>query len=176
MFSRKKMVGCETFNIYHVWRFTYAQLAIGYYSCVRKVAFLSILSILFVACAPSVEIVQSPTQPATPEAKETPIKRTTSTVVVPSSTPAEESTVSPRLNNRIDDPNEYVFSQLLPWDGIRPVYNPQFATADEVNLTDDELIIGISIDNEAKAYPISVLRFREMVNDELAGIPILVTW
>ena len=37
-------------------------------------------------------------------------------------------------------------------------------------------LIGISIDGKAKAYPISVLRFREMVNDELAGIPILVTW
>ena len=37
-------------------------------------------------------------------------------------------------------------------------------------------VIGISLDGEAKAYPISVLRFREMVNDELAGIPTLVTW
>jgi hypothetical protein len=43
-------------------------------------------------------------------------------------------------------------------------------------LVDDELIIGIAIDGEAKAYPITVLRSREMVNDELGGIPILVTW
>jgi hypothetical protein len=29
---------------------------------------------------------------------------------------------------------------------------------------------------EAKAYPVCVLRFREMVNDSLAGVPILVSW
>ncbi len=34
----------------------------------------------------------------------------------------------------------------------------------------------ITLDGEAKAYPVSVLRFREMINDELAGIPILVSW
>jgi hypothetical protein len=43
-------------------------------------------------------------------------------------------------------------------------------------LHDDELVLGVAWDGEAKAYPITVLRFREMVNDELAGIPTLVTW
>ena len=28
----------------------------------------------------------------------------------------------------------------------------------------------------AAAYPIRVLRFREIVNDEVGGVPILVTW
>jgi hypothetical protein len=36
--------------------------------------------------------------------------------------------------------------------------------------------MGVAIEGEAKAYPISVLRFREMVNDDLAGMHILVTW
>ena len=43
-------------------------------------------------------------------------------------------------------------------------------------LNDEELIIGVAWDGEAKAYPITVLRSREMVNDELAGLPTLVTW
>jgi hypothetical protein len=43
-------------------------------------------------------------------------------------------------------------------------------------LLDDELVIGVSVEGEAKAYPITVLRFREMVNDELGKLPILVTW
>jgi hypothetical protein len=68
------------------------------------------------------------------------------------------------------------FPQLIPFDGIRPVYEPVFATAEEAPLDDGELIIGIALDGEAKAYPITVLRFREMVNDEMAGIPTLVTW
>ena len=48
--------------------------------------------------------------------------------------------------------------------------------AADAPLEDDELVIGISLEGESKAYPITVLRFREMVNDELGGLPILVTW
>lgn len=66
--------------------------------------------------------------------------------------------------------------QLIPRDGIRPIYEPQFRPAGEAPLVDEELVIGVAHDGEAKAYPISVLRFREMVNDRLAGIPTLVTW
>ena len=83
---------------------------------------------------------------------------------------------SAATNVRIDDPNEYVFPQLLPLDGILPIYEPEFANAAESRLLDEELVMGVTLDGEAKAYPISVLRSREMINDELGGIPILVTW
>ena len=86
-------------------------------------------------------------------------------------------TVPPAAKNvRIEDPNVYVYSQLLPFDGIRPIYDPQFASAADAPLQDDELVMGFALGDEAKAYPIAVLRSREMVNDDLAGIPILVTW
>lgn len=71
---------------------------------------------------------------------------------------------------------DYRYNQLLGRDSIRPVYEPEFVPADQAQLADDELVLGIEIDGEAKAYPISVLNFREMVNDELAGVPILATW
>jgi hypothetical protein len=61
-------------------------------------------------------------------------------------------------------------------DGIRPIYEPEFASAADAPLLDEELVMGVDLGGEAKAYPISVLRSREVVNDELAGIPILVTW
>jgi hypothetical protein len=91
-----------------------------------------------------------------------------------SAAPAAES--EPATNRRVDVGKIGRFPQLIPFDGIRPVYEPVFATAEEAPLDDSELIIGIALDGEAKAYPITVLRFREMVNDEMAGIPILVTW
>ena len=81
-----------------------------------------------------------------------------------------------RINTRIDDANTYSFPQLLPFDGIRPIYDPEFVGAEDSPLHEDELVLGIALEGESKAYPISVLRHREMVNDELAGIPILVTW
>ena len=40
----------------------------------------------------------------------------------------------------------------------------------------EDLVIGVSIGGQVRAYPIGPLRFREMVNDELGGTPILVTW
>jgi hypothetical protein len=57
-----------------------------------------------------------------------------------------------------------------------PIYDPQFVPAAEVEYDSDELVLGVAIDGEAKAYPVGLLDRREMVNDELAGIPILVTW
>ena len=94
--------------------------------------------------------------------------------------PAEaplDPTVAPELiNPRNLSFESYLPPQLIPPDGIRPVYDPRFVEAIDAPLHDDELVIGVSIEGEAKAYPITVLRFREMVNDELGKLPILVTW
>lgn len=68
------------------------------------------------------------------------------------------------------------FRQVLPRDAILPIYDPQFVAAPEVDWPDDALIIGVAIDGESKAYPVSLLNRREMVVDSLAGIPLLVTW
>ena len=68
------------------------------------------------------------------------------------------------------------FERGLPRDYIRPIYNPSIATAAEARVDSDELVIGVSIGGRSRAYPLRTLRFREMVNDELAGVPILVTW
>ena len=68
------------------------------------------------------------------------------------------------------------FRQLLRRDAILPIYDPSFVRYEQVDWSDDTLVIGIAIDGEAKAYPISFLNRREMVIDSLAGIPLLVTW
>ena len=123
------------------------------------------LSVILSACVP----VTPPRAEVAPDGQP---------VLLPSVTPEGEplSEGERRINVRVDDPNSYRFPQLLPMDGIRPVYNPEFMTADQVELKDDELILGVTFEGQAKAYPITVLRSREMVNDELAGIPLLVTW
>ena len=67
--------------------------------------------------------------------------------------------------------------QLVSRDGIAPIYEPTVRTPDEVTeLGPRELVIGVSVNGQSRAYPIRPLRFREMVNDELGGVPILVTW
>ncbi len=68
------------------------------------------------------------------------------------------------------------YRQLLDLDAIRPIYDPIINTPDGLNLESKELVIGVSINGESRAYPLRTLRFREIANDELGGTPILVTW
>lgn len=68
------------------------------------------------------------------------------------------------------------FRQLLPRDAIAPIYDPEFVPSDLVVWQGGTQVIGVSMGDEAKAYPVSFLNGREMVVDEIDGIPILVTW
>ena len=68
------------------------------------------------------------------------------------------------------------YRHTLPRDAINPVYEPAFVAADEVGWPDHELVIGVDIDGEARAYPLGFLTWREIVNDIHRGIPTLVTW
>ena len=68
------------------------------------------------------------------------------------------------------------YRHVLPRDAILPVYHPTFTAADDARWQDNALVIGVEIDGEAKAYPVSFLNRREMVVDRLSGVPILVTW
>jgi hypothetical protein len=66
--------------------------------------------------------------------------------------------------------------QLLPRDGIRPIYDPRFVAADEAGWRDDTLVLGVALGGEARAYPINVLTQREIVNDVIGDIPVLASW
>ena len=68
------------------------------------------------------------------------------------------------------------FRQVLPRDAILPVYDPVFVAADESGWPGNAEVIGVEIDAEARAYPVSFLNGREMVIDEIAEVPIVVTW
>ena len=64
----------------------------------------------------------------------------------------------------------------LPRDAILPIYAPKYVPASESQLIDDALVMGIEINGDARAMPVGLMRFREMVNDEIGGVPILATW
>lgn len=62
-------------------------------------------------------------------------------------------------------------------DRIRPVYRPRYGAAGELPwLEDEDLVVGYLADGAAYAYPVKVLNFRELVNDEIAGAPVVVTY
>jgi len=63
-------------------------------------------------------------------------------------------------------------------DGIPSIDNPRFVSQDEAaNWIDPkEPVISIEINGEARAYPIQVLIWHEIANDELAGVPVAATF
>ena len=68
------------------------------------------------------------------------------------------------------------YRHSLPRDAIFPVYDPVFVESAGVDWPDDELVIGVDIEGDARAYPVGFLTWREIVNDIHRGIPTLVTW
>ena len=64
-----------------------------------------------------------------------------------------------------------------PRDGIPAIHYPNFVTADDVGyLTADDRVIGVEIDNQARAYPIKVLTRHEVVNDVIGDQHFVVTY
>ncbi len=68
------------------------------------------------------------------------------------------------------------YRQLLDRDQILPVYDPIFTSGSLVDWPAEMLVIGISGEETAKAYPVTHLNQREMVIDSLEGTPLLVSW
>lgn len=64
------------------------------------------------------------------------------------------------------EPTPPGYRPILERDTIAPVYEPEFVAADAVDWTPSSLVLGVALEGEAKAYPITRLNFREMVIDE----------
>jgi hypothetical protein len=64
-----------------------------------------------------------------------------------------------------------------PKDGIPSIDAPRFEPAGRHRgLDDQEPVIGLVIGNDARAYPLRVLMWHEIVNDMVAGVPVAVTY
>ena len=64
-----------------------------------------------------------------------------------------------------------------PKDGIPSIDKPRtVAIAEAGNLTDTEPVIGLVLNGKARAYPLRIMIWHEIVNDELGGVPVTVTY
>ena len=61
---------------------------------------------------------------------------------------------------------------------MRAITNPDIASAEKANVPDNELVLGVEINGESRAYRINELTgpSREIINDKLGGLPIAATW
>ena len=64
-----------------------------------------------------------------------------------------------------------------PRDGIPAILRPHFVSVDAATfLQENDRILGIEGQKEAKAYPVKIMNWHEIVNDALEGNPIVVTY
>jgi hypothetical protein len=65
-----------------------------------------------------------------------------------------------------------------PRDGIPPIDHPQFVSVREaeVFLSPNEPVAVVELGGEARAYPLQILVWHEIVNDRIAGRPVAVTY
>ena len=62
-------------------------------------------------------------------------------------------------------------------DGIPALVDPKLITAGEATwLTDDELVFGVEIAGDARAWPLRILDWHEMLNDTVGGVPVALAY
>ena len=65
-----------------------------------------------------------------------------------------------------------------PPDGIPSIDNPKFVTIQQAGsfISDSDFVVGVNINSDIRAYPLSILVWHEIVNDKVGGIPVAVTY
>lgn len=61
-------------------------------------------------------------------------------------------------------------------DGIPAIDDPRFAAVGDAGVPDIEPVISVAIDGDARAYPLRILIWHQIVNDQVGGVPIVVTY
>lgn len=64
-------------------------------------------------------------------------------------------------------------------DGIPALVNPELVGAQDkaaTYLEDDELVFGIAINGDVRAYPLRILDWHEMFNDVIGGVPVALAY
>ena len=67
---------------------------------------------------------------------------------------------------------------ILGKDGIPAILDPQLISASQAadQMVGSERVLGVSIEGDHRAYPLNQLSRHEIVNDEVGGVPVAVTW
>jgi hypothetical protein len=66
---------------------------------------------------------------------------------------------------------------ILPEDAIPAMVNPAYGAATATrDIRDNEAVIGLSINGDARAFPIVTLSAHEIVDDVIGGRAVAVTW
>ena len=145
--------------------------------------------------APASPAPTAPAPPTVPEQIEAPVspEPSTQTPKAEVAEPTAAPTDTPALT---DEPSRFLtrgwatdfskhsvpFNEIMsggpPRDGIPPIDNPKYIdVADPPEyMRDNAPVISVDINGDARAYPLAILISHEIVNDEVGGVPVTVTY
>ena len=76
-------------------------------------------------------------------------------------------------------PLDQIVSGGPPRDGIPSIDKPKFVSSEEASsnfLQGSDLVIGLEINGDVRAYPLKILVWHEIINDAVGGTPVAVTY
>jgi hypothetical protein len=73
-------------------------------------------------------------------------------------------------------PPDQIVNGGPPRDGIPSIDNPNFVSANDATLQDMDLVLGLNINGDIRAYPLNILVWHEIVNDFVDDIPVAITY
>ena len=99
-------------------------------------------------------------------------------VARPSETGARQNREPASAQGGYFDLPEFELISVIPRDAIPAILHPTFVDAGEasIQMFDDELVIGLTVNGESHAYSVPFLTGHEIVNDVVGGTPVAVTW
>ena len=139
--------------------------------------FIFVVMLVLSACAPV------PHPPNSTETRTPGPPISTETPVTPTLLPDEPPPARAESEFRTDFSKHSVpYSEILsggpPKDGIPAIDEPQFISVNEANdwLSDREPVVFVQVGDDARAYPIQVLMWHEIVNDTVGEEPLIVSF
>lgn len=89
----------------------------------------------------------------------------------------ELAPASQGVSGELDEFATNIRSGGPPKDGIPPIDEPHFIAASDAKfLEDEDVVFGLVMDEEARAYPQLVLVWHEIVNDGFPSGPVSITY
>lgn len=78
--------------------------------------------------------------------------------------------------NGFDVSNAALPPRSIERDGIPAIDRPRFVAASRSGLNDADRVLGLQLEGDARAYPVRILNWHEVVNDRFGSRPVAVTY
>jgi len=137
---------------------------------------ISLIAILIVGCVENVNEEKTTDDVKVDPKKED--KNDVKMVQIPAESSDEEGIMVTEKGVKYLVNPKKILSGGPPKDGIPSIDNPRFVSVEEADkwIEDNELVLALNYKNNKRVYPLQIMVWHEIVNDHVAGDPILITY